>query len=245
MSKRTEFKTAKGTPLPIMDLKGKEYLQVQWRLVWMREEHPLWRLDTRVVQLTDQVAIFSASITDENGNTLANAHKSQTKAGFANYIEKAETGAVGRVLAYCGYGTQFCGDELEEGDEIADAPAEPRAPARGPVVEKKQTESDNERAQLNRELIELHKPFMSKFPSPPFAEVLMAKYGVPETKLMSVPELKNLVGFIRTSLADDLPEPPKPKATRSVQKANAVNAAVKAVGGSVVTPKSQPVEGTV
>ena len=45
-------------------------------------------------------------------------------------MEKAETGSIGRALALLGYGTQFCADELDEGDRIVDAPAEP---ARKPV----------------------------------------------------------------------------------------------------------------
>ena len=51
-------------------------------------------------------------------------------------MEKAETGSIGRALAYCGYGTQFCADELDEAERIVDAPIEPKpAPkAAKPVV---------------------------------------------------------------------------------------------------------------
>ena len=40
---------------------------------------------------------------------------------FADYLEKAETRAVGRALAMCGYGTQFA-PELEERERIVDSP---------------------------------------------------------------------------------------------------------------------------
>ena len=32
----------------LMDLKGKQYLQVMCRLVWFREEKPLWSIDTKL-----------------------------------------------------------------------------------------------------------------------------------------------------------------------------------------------------
>jgi hypothetical protein len=42
---------------------------------------------------------------------------------FSVYIEKAETGAIGRVLALCGYGT-LQAPEFDEQDRLADAPVE-------------------------------------------------------------------------------------------------------------------------
>ena len=44
-------------------------------------------------------------------------------------MEKAETGSIGRALAYCGYGTQFAASELEEAPERpVDAPISPAGP---------------------------------------------------------------------------------------------------------------------
>lgn len=118
------FKTPKGTELPIMNLKGKDYLQVAHRLVWFREECKNWRIVTVPVKLDSDIAVFRAEIYEpgEAGEMIASAHKSENPKSFKNYIEKAETGAVGRALAFCGFGTQFCADELDEGDELADAP---------------------------------------------------------------------------------------------------------------------------
>ena len=45
--------------------------------------------------------------------------------GFPDYIEKAETGAIGRALAMCGYGT-LQAPEFDEQDRLADAPIEKR-----------------------------------------------------------------------------------------------------------------------
>ena len=120
-----QFKTKQGTILPIMNLKGKDYLQVAHRLVWLREERPLWSIETEIVKLEEKFALARATIRDEAGRVIATGHKREDAGHFGDFIEKAETGAVGRALAYCGYGTQFCADELDEGDRIADAPTTP------------------------------------------------------------------------------------------------------------------------
>jgi len=116
------MKTSKGTELPIIRLKGKDYLEVKYRLVWFREERPLWAIQTELLKADDKEALARAIILDESGRVVATAHKKETKSGFADFIEKAETGAIGRALALIGYGTQFCADELDEGERIVDSP---------------------------------------------------------------------------------------------------------------------------
>lgn len=116
------FKTPKGTTLPILNLKGKDYLQVAHRLVWFREEHPNAQILTEFVKLDNDFTIAKASIIDERGVILATGHKREDRGHFQDHMEKAEAGAVGRALAYCGFGTQFCSDELDEGQRIVDAP---------------------------------------------------------------------------------------------------------------------------
>ena len=122
------WKTPKGTELPMLDLRGKSYLQVAWRLVWFREEHPKWTIETAPVETTATSAFFCAKILDEERRVVATGHKFEDKQGFADFREKAETGAIGRALAMCGYGTQFCADELDEGSRVTDSPVE-RKPA--------------------------------------------------------------------------------------------------------------------
>ncbi len=122
MSVRKSFKTPKGTELPLMNLKGKEYLGVAHRLVWFREEKPEWSIETEILSFTENMAYTKATIKDQSGRIIATGHKMETKLGFADYLEKSETGAIGRALAMCSYGTQFCADELDEGERIVDAP---------------------------------------------------------------------------------------------------------------------------
>ena len=109
----------------MMYLKGRDYLQVMWRLVWFREEKPLWSIDTQLVDvnLDTKHAIFKAVISDENGMPKASGYGSESAKDFGDYLEKAETKAVGRALAMLGYGTQFA-PELDEGERIVDSPVE-------------------------------------------------------------------------------------------------------------------------
>jgi hypothetical protein len=116
------YKTAKGTELPLLNLRGKEYLEVKYRLVWFREDHPDWSIETELISVTDVSAYARATVRDESGRIIATSHKFESIQGFPDFIEKAETGAIGRALALIGYGTQFCADELDEGKRIVDAP---------------------------------------------------------------------------------------------------------------------------
>jgi len=139
------FKTKAGTELPILDLRGKPYLQVAHRLVWFREEHPDWSITTQYVETGENHAIAKATITDAGGRVIATGHKCEDRKGFADFIEKAETGAIGRALAACGYGTQFAPD-LDEGERLADAPVQrPKANPYG-------KQNNALAAQLNRNL---------------------------------------------------------------------------------------------
>lgn len=117
----------------LIDLKGKAYLQVLWRLVWFREEKPLWSIDTKLEQLTDNHAVFSAKILDENGVQKSAGYGSESMKDFRDFIEKAETKAVGRALAMLGYGTQFA-PELDEDERIVDSPVPKQAAKPVPVA---------------------------------------------------------------------------------------------------------------
>lgn len=117
---------AKFNPKDYMvNLKGKMYLPVAARLIWFRELNPSWTIETEWCAGTEKIALFKAFIKDDKGRTIATAHKFSNKIGDTNEGEKCETGAIGRALAMCGFGTQFT-DDFEEGESLADAPRERR-----------------------------------------------------------------------------------------------------------------------
>ena len=100
-----------------------DYLPVAARIMWFRREHPDWSIITKAVQSANKAVVMKAVIKNAEGRIIATARKKETEIGFPDYIEKAETGAVGRALAMCGYGT-LQAPELDEGDRIAYAPVE-------------------------------------------------------------------------------------------------------------------------
>lgn len=135
----------------MMKLKGKDYLQVAWRLVWFREEHPDWNIDPSIIEMDAEHAIFRAVISDENGVQKCAGHGSESKRDFGDFIEKAETKAVGRALAMLGYGTQFTAAEFDEGERIVDSPVD--RTARG-STEAAQEAGQKKLEEINRKLEE-------------------------------------------------------------------------------------------
>ena len=98
---------------------GAEYLPVQARVHWFRTLNPFGRIETEMLYFdpTQQIAAFKATIYDGENRLLAQATKMETAKGFADYLEKAETGAIGRALALAGYGTQFAPELMETNGE--------------------------------------------------------------------------------------------------------------------------------
>lgn len=123
-----------------------DYLPVQWRLVWFRSVYPNGSVETemlhfdpereveavsdvwnehkqqseKIVKRSTGLAIFKATVKDGLGG-VGTGTKSETAANFPDFIEAAETGAIGRALASLGFGTQFA-PELHEEHRIVDSP---------------------------------------------------------------------------------------------------------------------------
>lgn len=117
------MKTKKGSELTLKNLKGKAYLEVNQRILWLRDDCPGWRIKTECLFADDSMARFYAGVFDDSGNLIATGHGSETMKDFRDFYEKAETKAVGRALAMAGFGTQFA-VEMDEGERIADAPVQ-------------------------------------------------------------------------------------------------------------------------
>lgn len=111
---------------------GSDYLEVKWRLVWMRDRHPDAVVETELVTHQENTAVFRARILIPDGGS-ATGWGSETAGDFRDYLEKAETKAIGRALAALGFGTQFCPD-FEFGaaaGRIVDAPVKMSRMIRG------------------------------------------------------------------------------------------------------------------
>src|SRR5690606_30120005 len=115
----------------IIRLSNGEYLEVKWRLVWFRQEHPAGRIDTEVMEVTPDYARVraTASYPIEVGGqiewALGTGHGTATRTAKQygdRYVERAETAAIGRALAALGYGTQYASELSEADGDLSDAP---------------------------------------------------------------------------------------------------------------------------
>lgn len=115
----------------LSDLNGRDYLEVKWRLLWLRTEHPDAVIETELVRQDSEMALFRARVAIPEGGS-ASGWGSETAEDFGDYIEKAETKALGRALAALGYGTQFCEDFAFSSERRRDeAKARPKRSANG------------------------------------------------------------------------------------------------------------------
>ncbi len=110
---------------------GSEYLEVKWRLVWLRDRHPDAVVETELVSHLDNTAIFRAQVQIPSAGA-ATGWGSEASGDFRDYLEKAETTAIGRALAALGFGTQFCPDHEfgAANGRVVDSPIKPARAAR-------------------------------------------------------------------------------------------------------------------
>lgn len=110
----------------LTNIKGKQYLEVKWRLVWFKQDYldRGWSIRTTAKEINANAALFLAEAADDKGAIRATGYGYVTDQMFPRFVEKAETAAIGRCLAILGLGTQFAQelDEDTEGGELADAP---------------------------------------------------------------------------------------------------------------------------
>jgi len=102
---------------------GADYLEVKWRVLWLRTQHPDAVITTELISHENTVAVFKAHVSIPGGGS-STGWGSEGYDDFRDYLEKAETKALGRALAALGFGTQFTPDfDFAEGQEkVVDAP---------------------------------------------------------------------------------------------------------------------------
>lgn len=91
-----------------INIKGKDYVMVNERLIAFREDYPKYSLISEIISITEDSCIMKASIIDENGVVIATGHaqedKSSSMINKTSFIENCETSAWGRALGNFGYG---------------------------------------------------------------------------------------------------------------------------------------------
>jgi hypothetical protein len=116
----------------LMNLKGKDYLNVQNRLIWfIRDQRALiaaglattnYVVQNELVEMDREVgwAHFKTFVRDVLGNE-ATMYGSESVKDFPDFSEKAATKSLGRALLALGYGAGSA-PELDEGERVVDSP---------------------------------------------------------------------------------------------------------------------------
>jgi hypothetical protein len=120
----------------LMNLKGRDYLNVQNRLLWfIRDQRNFissglarmpYVIRSELVEMDREAgfAHFKTYVRDVLGNE-ATMYGSESAKDFGDYAEKASTKSLGRALLALGYGTAFA-PEMDEGERVVDSPVDRR-----------------------------------------------------------------------------------------------------------------------
>ena len=84
-----------------------KYATVNERVLAYRKVYPNRRIETEILELTEDSIRMKATVFNDENEVLATGHAGETKAGIINsvsMIENCETSAVGRALGFAGFG---------------------------------------------------------------------------------------------------------------------------------------------
>ena len=106
------------TKLKTVNIKGKEYVEVNTRIKYFRLIFKDWSLTSELVELTNESVLIKAVIRNPEGRVIATgfAHeeKSSSYINKTSYIENCETSAWGRALGNLGIGIDSSVASYEE-----------------------------------------------------------------------------------------------------------------------------------
>lgn len=105
-----------------VDIKGKDYAQVNDRIKAFRELCPNGTITTDIIELANGVVTMKATVYDEEGKILgtglAQEKESSSYINKTSYIENCETSAVGRALGFAGIGVD---GSIRSAEELVNA----------------------------------------------------------------------------------------------------------------------------
>lgn len=122
--------------LKTIDVKNKQYVQVNERIKAFRAICPNGTIKTDIIEYNEESITMMTSVLDETGKLLATGYaREEKKASNVNrtsYVENCETSATGRALGFCGIGVD---GSVASAEEVANAIMNqtPKADAPKPV----------------------------------------------------------------------------------------------------------------
>ena len=91
-----------------ISIHGKQYVTVNERVKYFRQNFKEWSLSTEIIQADDKMAIIKCVILNESGLLVSTGHAFEvvTSKGInaTSHLENCETSAVGRALGFLGIG---------------------------------------------------------------------------------------------------------------------------------------------
>ena len=101
-----------------IDVKGKQYAEVNQRIKAFRMVYPTGAILTEMVSNENGVCVFRAKVYDEEDNLIATGtayeKENSTFINKTSYIENCETSAIGRALGIAGFGIDTSVASAEE-----------------------------------------------------------------------------------------------------------------------------------
>ena len=108
--------------LQTVDVKGKNYVEVNKRVMAFRELEPNGSILTEIISLENGVVVMKATVSSGEGQVLgtgfAYEKESSSYINKTSYIENCETSAVGRALGFCGIGVDT---SIASAEEVSNA----------------------------------------------------------------------------------------------------------------------------
>ena len=100
---------------------GRDYLDLKWRLLWLRSREPEATIETQVVPSDEDEIVCRATISVRSGASVS-AHGSARRSDDEAAVEVAENRALARALASLGIGTEYLDDDDVELQPVPNPP---------------------------------------------------------------------------------------------------------------------------
>ena len=127
--------------LQSIDVKGKNYVEVNKRVMAFRELEPNGTITTDIVSCEGGVVVMKATVLNGNGQILGTGYAYEKESSsFINktsYIENCETSAVGRALGFCGIGVDT---SIASAEEVMNAIKQQETQKANPKLDRKNNE---------------------------------------------------------------------------------------------------------
>lgn len=102
-----------------VNIKGKNYVMVNERIKYFRDNFKDWSLTSELVSLTDDSCVIKAVVSDENGRVIATGFAQENRESSminkTSFVENCETSAWGRALGNLGIGID---DSIASAEEV-------------------------------------------------------------------------------------------------------------------------------